>query len=88
MFEDRILISRFKAGSMEAFRRIFDKYEGDLMTLAANLLTDANAAEDVLQDVFMSFLGLDAFEIQLMNRSIRFLHDTRTDFLMIEELRC
>ncbi len=64
MFEDRILISRFKAGSMEAFRRIFDKYEGDLMTLATNLLTDANAAEDVLQEVFISFAQrIDRFQL-------------------------
>ena len=64
MFEDRLLISRFKAGSMEAFCRIFDKYEGDLMTLAVNLLTDANAAEDVLQEVFMSFVQkIDRFQL-------------------------
>lgn len=64
MFKDRLLISRFKAGSREAFRNIFDKYEGDLMTLATNLLTDANAAEDVLQEVFISFVQrIDKFQL-------------------------
>ncbi len=64
MFEDRLLISRFKAGSREAFRRIFDKYESNLMTLATNLLTDANAAEDVLQEVFISFVQrIDRFQL-------------------------
>ena len=64
MFEDRQLISRFKAGSMDAFRSIFDKYESDLLTLAANLLTDVNAAEDVLQEVFISFAEkIDSFHL-------------------------
>ena len=64
MFEDRLLISRLKAGSRDAFRRIFDKYEGDLMTLATGLLTDANAAEDVLQEVFISFVErIDNFQL-------------------------
>ena len=64
MFEDRLLISRFKAGSRDAFCKIFDKYEGDLMTLAVNLLTDANAAEDVLQEVFISFVQrIDKFQL-------------------------
>lgn len=64
MFEDRLLISRLKAGSRDAFRRIFDKYEGDLMTLATALLTDANAAEDVLQEVFISFVQrIDGFQL-------------------------
>ena len=64
MFEDRLLISRFKAGRRDAFRRIFDKYEADLTMLATRLLTDANAAEDVLQDVFMSFVkSIDSFQL-------------------------
>ena len=49
---------------MAAFRRIFDKYESDLLTLAANLLADANAAEDVLQEVFISFVQrIDRFQL-------------------------
>ena len=64
MFEDRQLISRFKAGSMDAFRSIFDRYESDLITLAANLLADASAAEDVLQEVFISFAEkIDSFQL-------------------------
>lgn len=64
MFEDKLLISRLKAGSRDAFRRIFDKYEGDLMTLATGLLTDANAAEDVMQEVFISFVQrIDGFQL-------------------------
>jgi RNA polymerase sigma-70 factor (ECF subfamily) len=56
VLEDRLLVWRFKCGSTDAFRRIYEKYESDLLTLAANLLADANAAEDVVQDVFISFV--------------------------------
>jgi RNA polymerase sigma-70 factor (ECF subfamily) len=56
MLEDRLLVWKFKRGSEEAFRRIYEKYVDNLLTLAANLLHDTNAAEDVVQDVFVSFL--------------------------------
>ncbi len=56
MFEDRLLVWKFKRGSEQAFRRIYEKYVDDLLTLAANLLHDTNAAEDVVQDVFISFV--------------------------------
>jgi RNA polymerase sigma-70 factor (ECF subfamily) len=54
--EDRLLIWRCKLGSSAAFRRIYEKYENDLRTLAANLLDDKIDAEDVVQDVFVSLL--------------------------------
>ncbi|MHC4292942.1 MAG: RNA polymerase sigma factor [Planctomycetota bacterium] len=56
MLEDKMLIWKFKAGSTEAFKRIYNKYEGFLLTLAVNLLHDASAAEDVVQDVFIKFV--------------------------------
>ena len=56
MIEDRLLIFRCRNGSRAAFRHIYEKYESDLRTLAANLLDDKAAAEDVVQDVFVSFL--------------------------------
>jgi RNA polymerase sigma-70 factor (ECF subfamily) len=56
MVEDRLLIWRCRQGSRAAFRRIYEKYESDLRTLAANLLGDTAAAEDVVHDVFVSFL--------------------------------
>jgi RNA polymerase sigma-70 factor (ECF subfamily) len=64
MLEDRLLVWKFKSGSNDAFRRIYDKYESDLLTLAANLLGEPNAAEDVVQDVFISFVKLrDKFRL-------------------------
>jgi len=65
MIEDRLLIWRCKRGSRAAFQRIYEKYESHLRTLAANLLDDKAAAEDVVQDVFVSLLqALDKFELR------------------------
>lgn len=65
MIEDRLLIRRCKHGCRASFQRIYEKYEGDLRTLAANLLEDKTAAEDVVHDVFISFLRIvDKFELR------------------------
>ena len=65
MIEDRLLIFRCRNGSRAAFRRIYEKYESDLRTLAANLLDDKAAAEDVVHDVFVSLLQVvDKFELR------------------------
>ena len=55
MMEDRLLIWKFKCGSKDALRRIYEKYAGFLLTLATALLNDVNAAEDVVHDFFVSF---------------------------------
>jgi RNA polymerase sigma-70 factor (ECF subfamily) len=55
MVEDRILIWKFKRGSRDALRRIYGKYENDLLKLAVSLAGDVGTAEDVVQDVFVSF---------------------------------
>ena len=54
MLEDKLLLWKFKTGDKNALRRIYDKYADDLLNLAANLLNDASAAEDVVQDVFVN----------------------------------
>jgi len=65
MVEDRLLIWRCKRGSRAAFRRIYEKYESDLRTLAANLLDDKAAAEDIVHDVFVSLLQVvDKLELR------------------------
>jgi RNA polymerase sigma factor (sigma-70 family) len=65
MIEDRLLIFKCKRGSRAAFRRIYEKYESDLRTLAANLLDDKAAAEDIVQDVFLSLLKVvDKLELR------------------------
>ena len=55
MFEDELLKLRFKAGSLDALQRIYEKYRDYLLTLAMALLNDGATAEDVVHDVFVSF---------------------------------
>jgi RNA polymerase sigma factor (sigma-70 family) len=65
MLEDRLLIWRCRQGSRAAFRRIYEKYQGDLRALAASLLNDKAVAEDVVHDVFISLLRtVDTFELR------------------------
>jgi RNA polymerase sigma factor (sigma-70 family) len=58
MLEDRILVWRFNHGRPEVLHHVYDKYRSDLLTLALALLGDLAAAEDVVQDVFLSLLRL------------------------------
>ena len=55
MVEDRLLIWKFKCGSQEALSRIYEKYNGYLISLATALLNDIHYAEDVVHDSFVSF---------------------------------
>ncbi len=55
MLEDKLLIWKFKLGSTDALRRIYEKYKDDLLALAITLSRDRSVAEDVLHDVFVSF---------------------------------
>jgi RNA polymerase sigma factor (sigma-70 family) len=57
MIEDELLKWRFKHGSKDALKRIYEKYLNHLLTLAMVLLNDAGRAEDVVHDVFVSFAG-------------------------------
>ena len=55
MLEDKLLVWKFKRGSSDALRRIYEKYKDDLFALAIALLRDKATAEDVVHDVFVSF---------------------------------
>jgi RNA polymerase sigma-70 factor (ECF subfamily) len=55
MLEDRVLIWKFKCGSGDALRRIYEKYKKDLLRFSAILLNDVSDAEDIVHDVFVSF---------------------------------
>ena len=64
MVEDKLLLWKLKGGSKDALRAIYEKYANDLVTLAANLLNDKIGAEDVVQDVFISFAeSVDKFRL-------------------------
>ena len=54
--EDKLLVLRCKRGSKDALGRIYEKYKKDLLVLAIALLNDTSAAEDIVHDVFLSFV--------------------------------
>ena len=54
--EDKLLILGFKHGSPDALRRIYEKYRLYLLKLAVALLHDVSLAEDIVHDVFISFV--------------------------------
>ncbi len=56
MLEDRRLLRRLKRGDRDALRLIYERHQGDLLTLAANLLRDPATAQDVVQDVFLGLV--------------------------------
>jgi RNA polymerase sigma-70 factor (ECF subfamily) len=53
--EDKLLIWKFKRGSREALRRIYDKHHGHLLKLAVVLTGNVDTAEDIVQEVFVNF---------------------------------
>ena len=58
MLEDRIIVWWVNHGRPEMLHQVYEKYKTDLLTLAMALLGDPIAAEDVVQDVFLSLLRL------------------------------
>ncbi|MHC4070868.1 MAG: RNA polymerase sigma factor [Planctomycetota bacterium] len=54
--EDKLLVLRCKRGSRDALGRIYEKYKSDALVLAIALLNNTSAAEDVVHDVFLSFV--------------------------------
>ena len=62
--EDKLLVISCKRGSKEALGRIYEKYKTDMLVLAMALLNDKSAAEDVMHDVFQSFvLNIEKFSL-------------------------
>lgn len=54
MIEDELLKLRFKLGSEEALRGIYEKYLNTMLSVAMAFLNDAHTAEDVVHDVFVA----------------------------------
>ena len=55
MANEKLLILRFKRGSREALRQIYEKYHVDLLKLAIVLTGQAHSADDIVHDVFVAF---------------------------------
>lgn len=54
--EDRLLVVKLNRGDNAALHRIYEKYKDCLVTLAGALLIDRSGAQDVVHDVFFSFM--------------------------------
>ena len=68
MSSDRQLIRAIKNGDTKSFETLFERYYDRYFSFACALLHDADAAEDVLQNVFLKiWLGRDRLD---ENRSI------------------
>ena len=62
--EDKLLIVRCRQGCAKSLTRIYEKYSRDMLFLAAALLNETAAAEDVVHDVFISFVeGIPSFRL-------------------------
>ncbi|MBN2063521.1 MAG: sigma-70 family RNA polymerase sigma factor [Sedimentisphaerales bacterium] len=61
---EQILLEGIKAGDAEIWQQLLDRYQGRLYSYALRMLNGRSAdAEDVVQDVFISFLkNLSSFE--------------------------
>jgi len=55
MVEDQLLKWKLRRGSKEALAQVYQKYIDSMLTLAVGLLNNRATAEDVVQDVFLSF---------------------------------
>jgi DNA-directed RNA polymerase specialized sigma24 family protein len=56
MLEDRLLMWKYNHGNVDVLQRIYVKYKDGLMTLATAILYDKDTAEDVVHDVFITFI--------------------------------
>ena len=64
MLEDKLLVMKCRRGSKDAMCRIYMKYKDYLLTLARGLLGEYAEAEDVVHDVFVSFVkSADQFQL-------------------------
>ena len=64
ILEDKILVMKVKSGDGRALCRIYEKYGESLLTVAGCILTNKGAAEDILHDVFLSFVErIKGFEL-------------------------
>lgn len=55
--DDKLLVWRLNRGDATALSRVYEKYRDDLLRLAASMLSETAAAEDIVQDVFVRFAG-------------------------------
>lgn len=55
--QEKLLVRRLNRGDAAALSDVYERYRDDLLRLAASMLADKSAAEDIVQDVFVKFAG-------------------------------
>ena len=64
VLKDKQLIGKLRQGNRGALQEIYHLYRDDLLRLAASLLCQNQLAEDVVHDVFVSFVqSADEFKL-------------------------
>jgi RNA polymerase sigma-70 factor (ECF subfamily) len=64
MTDDELVRSCLK-GNMEAYRTLMDRYRGQAMALALNILANTQDAEDACQEAFLkAFRNLNGFDLE------------------------
>lgn len=96
--EDRLLIWKLNRGSKEALCRVYEKYRDDLVRIAAGLVNDVSAAEDIVQEVFVTLVhsagkneirrNLKGYLISCVVNKIRNLYRTKASqgFVNLSEI--
>jgi RNA polymerase sigma-70 factor (ECF subfamily) len=56
MLEEKLLLWKLKRGDAEAVQHIYEKYKHDMLGLAVALSGDRATGEDLVHDVFVSFV--------------------------------
>lgn len=57
MLQDKILLWRIRKGDRFSLSQLYKNYKDDLLTVAFLLLNDVAAAENILRDIFIAFVG-------------------------------
>ncbi len=58
MLQEKRLVWKLRRGDAEAVRRVYDTHKHDMVGLAVTLSGDRATGEDVVHDVFVSFVRL------------------------------
>ncbi|UCD49363.1 MAG: hypothetical protein JSW27_17740 [Phycisphaerales bacterium] len=56
MLEEKLLLWRIRRGDAEVLRLVYERYKHDLLGLAVMLARDPARGEDIVHDVFVSFV--------------------------------
>lgn len=95
---DAELIHRLRAGQQKALGILYDRYGGLVYTLALKILNQPDEAEDLTQDVFLTFWKQDKFDpsraalstylcLLVRSRAINKLHSLASQQRSIQRLQ-